>query len=503
VISAIQQLGGWQRRSWAIFFGICAAAALPPIYLLPLLFPSFTGLFLLAYASPTHRQAFLDGWWWGLGYFTAGLYWICISLYVEPEKFAWLTPFALFGLPSILAIYVGLVTCLIPRSIRKPPLFSYLIFAGLWVFFEYIRTHLFSGFPWNPIGLVWSASDITLQLASVIGSYGLSWLTAIFATLPVFFFLEKRIWFPLCTGLIIVVLFLGFGWWQLGHYPTEYTDVKIRIVQANIAQSLKWDPKSEFANLKKYADLTRSPGLDSVQLVIWPEASVPFYMEQDSILSQNLGSLLPKHALLLTGGLRGIGTKDNWKAWNSLFAIDEKGHIVTQYDKHHLVPFGEFIPLRHILPLENIAGGLGDFSRGPGPGTLFINNYPPFSPLICYEAIFSDEATDNTRKATWLLNITNDAWFGISSGPYQHLQMARMRAVEQGLPLIRAANTGISASFDSMGRLLASLHLGETDIMDVELPKANQSIFSRYSTFPILFIIAGSIVLWLLGYKKH
>ncbi len=509
---------GWRRRGVAVLLGILSAAALPPLYIFPLLVPSFAGLFLLVYAAASRRQAFLDGWWWGLGYFTAGLYWICISLYVEPEKFAWLTPFALFGIPSVAAVYIGLVTLSLHSLCKKRdskgewqdtkiginPLFSVLAFALLWVVAEYCRAYLLTGFPWNLIGYAWTFSTDTLQFASVVGVYGLSWLTVLVATMPVLFVLSKeQARYPNMANGILLLVIVIFGCWRLHHYPTQYTPTKIRIVQGNIAQSLKWDPKTELAGLKKYADLMHSPGLGAIQLVVWPETAIPYIVQPGSLLTHDLGAILPANTMLVSGGLRGQGDETHWQAWNSLFVINHMGDIVAQYDKHHLVPFGEFIPFRRILPLEHIAGGHGDFSHGPGPVTVLTGDVPPFSPLICYEAIFPNEATDNTHRAEWLLNITNDAWFGVSSGPYQHLQMARMRAVEQGLPLIRAANTGISAAFDPMGRMIDHLPLEKEGVLDLYLPKGTPqwAIFSRYPCSTILFIIALNVFFIILSYK--
>jgi apolipoprotein N-acyltransferase len=188
--------------------------------------------------------------------------------------------------------------------------------------------------------------------------------------------------------------------------------------------------------------------------------------------------------------------------------MDAQGQVVAQYDKHHLVPFGEYIPLRH-LPgiaglIKNIAGDMGDFSRGPGPQTLVIGPYPPFSPLVCYEAIFPEEATDGTQRAQWLFSLTDDAWFGISSGPLQDVQMARMRAVEQGVPLLRAANTGVSAAFDAYGRTIAVLPLEKEGVMDLYLPKVAMqvSIVSRYPESWVLLVIIMSTGFLFLCSKK-
>lgn len=452
-----------------MLLGVLSALALPPLYLLPLLIPSFSGLLLLSRNAVSSRQAFFDGWWWGLGYFTAGLYWICISLYVEPDKFAWLTPFALFGLPSILGIYTGIVMVITRKMWKLPPALLPAAFAALFAAVEYARTFLFSGFPWNLIGYTWAVSDITVQMAWLIGIYGLSFITVFAASVPALFVIREKPLIPNILALLLVVAMWGYGWQRLAHNPTQYTDIKVRIVQPDISESMKLSGRAQYDIIQRQIALTHSPDLDSINLVVWPEAAVPAYIDPKSLLTSMLGAILPEHALLLTGGLR----REGQDVWNSLFAISHNGELMAHYDKHHLVPFGEYIPFRHILPIEKLTGGHGDFASGPGAGTVSVDGVPPFSPLICYEAIFPEESTDHTGKAKWLLNITNDAWFGVSSGPYQHLEMARMRAVEAGLPLIRAANTGISAVIDPYGRVLRELSLGQSGVVDFYLPLPN------------------------------
>ncbi len=514
-LETLLTLKGWRRCGLAALLGICAAVALPPFYGLPLLVPAFAGLFLLVCHAANGRQAFSDGWWWGLGHFTVGLYWICISLWVEPEKFAWLTPVALFGLPAIVALYIALVTLLLHYAYHrwhvKQALKLVLCFAALWVGAEYLRAHLFTGFPWNLIGYVWTVSDVTVQFASVVGIYGLSWVTVIVASMPALFWYPGQAQTAIFPNFSAAGLLLGmviFGVWHLDTHPTQMTDVKVRIVQANIQQSLKWDERMALQGLKKHTHLTASEGIDSIKLVLWPETAVPYYIKGKSPITEDLGSFIPRGSLLITGGLRS-DTYNNSVAWNSVFAIDKDGNVVAEYDKHHLVPFGEYIPLRGVPGvdwlIERIAKGMGDFSRGPGPQTLDISPYPRVSPLVCYEAIFPDEATDGMHRAQWLFSLTDDAWFGISSGPFQDLEMARMRAVEQGLPLLRAANTGISAAFDAYGRTLAQLPLEKEGVLDLYLPKAEaqEPIASRYPKSWVLFLIAGNMILLFLHRKKY
>lgn len=477
----LSRLTPWRSRLLAVLLGLCGVLALPPFYAIPLLIPAFSGLFLLTDVAPSPRKAFGCGWWWGIGYFTPGLYWICISLYVEPEKFAWLTPFALFGLPAVLSLHFALVTLGLfwagRRFAADRPILRIVMFAWLWWALEWLRGHWFSGFPWNLIGYAWTVSDVSIQSGAVMGAYGLGWLTVLCASMASPFALRAPGRKAACgLACLMLIVAAAFGTWRLAANPTQYSPIKVRVVQANIAQRFKWDPALALNGLKRHIELTRLPGLDDVNVVIWPETAIPYVVQPDSGLTRDLGAILPQNALLIAGGMRGQGGEQDWHAWNTLFVLDHSGRIVAQYDKHHLVPFGEYIPLRGVLPVENIAGGLGDFDRGPGPQTLKAGNLPSFSPLICYEAIFPGEATDGTGRARWLVNITNDAWFGSSSGPYQHLQMARMRAVEEGVPLIRAANTGISAAFDGLGRELNHLPIEKAGIFDMYLPYSKSAL---------------------------
>ncbi len=230
----------------------------------------------------------------------------------------------------------------------------------------------------------------------------------------------------------------------------------LRLVQANISQPHKWDPRLQLQGLRQYVHLMQSPGLENVTHIIWPETAVPYAIEAGSPLARDLGGSIPAGKFLITGALRLDGKEDDFKIWNSLVALDHNGGIVGSYDKYRLVPFGEFLPLRSILPKAWLTPvGDKDFSRGPGAQTLELPGFPAISPLICYEGIFPGAVIDESHRPQLLLNVTNDAWFGMSTGPHQHFEMSRMRAVEQAIPLVRVANTGISAIVDSYGRVAA------------------------------------------------
>jgi apolipoprotein N-acyltransferase len=248
--------------------------------------------------------------------------------------------------------------------------------------------------------------------------------------------------------------------------------VRLRLVQGNVAQQEKWRPEGRARVFQRHLALSAQGG--PVTHVIWPESAAPYALDQDPAARQMIAEVVPPGGLLLTGGERFDLSREPPLAWNTLFVIDHGGALVARYDKRDLVPFGEFLPLRAVLSrigLEKLTHGTIDFQPGPGRQTITLPGLPPVSPLICYEAIFPGNVVDPDARPDWLLNITNDAWFGRSTGPYQHLAMARMRAIEEGLPLVRSANTGISAVVDPWGRIQTELGLGETGVLDATLPR--------------------------------
>jgi apolipoprotein N-acyltransferase len=333
---------------------------------------------------------------------------------------------------------------------------------------------LLTGFPWNLAGYGWAFSDWASQSVAWIGIYGLTALTVLAAALPSVLVGGSRgdrralaaVW------LIFAAMVCAGGWRLHGAEAGDVPGVRLRIVQANISQHHKWDPALQMQGMERYMALSVQLGLKDITYVIWPETAVPYVLSENSTLGSILAQAVPPGGVLLTGTMRAEGQDETFRIWNSLVALNDKGAWLAWYDKHKLVPFGEFVPLRSVLPVEKITHGNVDFSAGPGPRTLTAGSAPPFSPLICYEAIFPEAAADAGQRPGWLLNVTNDAWFGISSGPYQHLAMARFRAIEQGVPLVRAANTGISVVTDAYGRVLAELPLGTQGVLDHALPRA-------------------------------
>ncbi len=503
-------LSGWRRRAAALLLGALAALALPPLHLVPVLLVSFTGLVWLTDGTRRWRDAFWLGWWFGLGHFAAGLYWIANAMLTDPVRFGWMIPPAVGGLAAVLAVFPGLAV-LGTRALGGAGPARIVALAGLWTAGEWLRGTVFSGFPWNLIGYAWGFSDAMNQLAAATGIWGLSLVTVAAAAMPALI----GDWRPdaaagrrLTVGAagiavmaaLLALIWAGGSWRLAGADPAAVPEIRLRIVQAAIDPAIKNQGNQRAANLARHLRLAvDTPGFDRVSDVIWPETAVQFLIDQDPDIRQAVARAAPPGGLLLTGAPRGeIENGHLTRIWNSLVAVDDRGAIVGSFDKFHLVPLGEYVPLRGLLPfLSKLTPGSLDFSAGPGPVTLRLPGLPPVGPLICYEVIFPGHVVDAGDRPSWLLNLTNDGWFGISSGPYQHFVSARLRAVEEGLPLVRAANTGISGVVDAYGRVTARLGLGLSGVLDADLPQPapGLTLYARFGDAVLLAMLAGTVFL--------
>lgn len=489
-------LAGWRRYGLAALLGVAAALALPPFHVLPLLWVAFPVLLWQIEGCMAKRQAFALGWCFGFGFFVAGLYWIANALTVDTARFWWLIPLAAVGLPALLALFTAL-TVLAVHLLRLRGLALALGFALFWLVAEYLRGHILTGFPWNLLGYVWAPSDAMLQLAALTGIYGLSLVTVLAACLP-----AVRSRGAMAAAVALLLLVWGGGAVRLAGAPAaddpalRVEGVLLRLVQANIPQREKWAGLNPRDHLIRHLELSARPAPgDRSTLgptpgpthVLWPETAVAYLLNEDIQARALVGRVAPDGGAVLTGAIRvkrPAGERPRY--WNSLHAIGPGGLVQATYDKAHLVPFGEYVPLRQIFGfLPAVATSL-DFQRGPGPRSIEVPGLPPVSPLICYEAIFPGAVADPDNRPGWLLNVTNDGWYGYSTGPFQHFQIARLRAVEEGLPLVRVANTGISGVVDPYGRVVARLGLEEAGFLDAPLPVAlTPTPYARWGDAPL------------------
>lgn len=527
-------LWGWPRRLVTFVAGALSALAFAPIDAAPILFLTLPALVLLldgsVVAGPRGvrrlRPAAATGWWFGFGYFLAGIHWVGFAFLAEgQEALILLMPFAIAGLAAGLAIFTALGTLLARVLWSDSPTRIFALAVGLGAS-EWLRGHVLTGFPWNLLGQAVAFTDITAQGASVVGVYGLTFAgIAVFAA-PALLADEphRHVWLRRLSVLLVLTFVasdVGWGIYRLSEAaPTGkavLSESRIRIVQPNIDQAAKWSPEKKQEALDKLTALSdrktdpETLGAVSFSEIIWPETALPFFLTEEPGALARIGDLLSPGTILLTGAPRVEPADDlmdgGRRYYNSLFAIDDTGAIRAAYDKMHLVPFGEYMPLGsilHRLGVGELFRGIGGFSPGPHRNVISLAGHPSFSVLICYEAIFPGEVMPESGRPDYMVNITNDGWFGGSTGPYQHLDTARMRAIEEGVPLVRAANTGISAIIDAYGRKVASLPLGEEGVLDGFVPSERpKTFFNRVEPTFLLAFNIFFILLALAGKKKR
>lgn len=508
-------LTGWRRYLYAVLMGALAAAALPPVDLTPVLVVSFTSLIWLSDASTRRGDAFFVGWCFGFGFFVAGLYWIGAALLVDIGAFWWLMPFAVLGIPAGLALFTGVALLAANearRAFRLRGTARVLAVAIAWCVLEWLRGHVLTGFPWNLIGYAWSGafpgSDAMLQMTALTGIYGLSLVTVTAASLPARLAdhgTGRGAAFAAAV-LLIAIPMVGGAARLLTATDAMLSGITIRLVQPSVPEELKNDPSEMANNLRRLLSLSTEPSQVPIAAVVWPEAAAPPFLERDPELRKTLALAMPSGALLITGDVRtDFAPAKATHIWNSLLVLDPAGNVVASYDKSHLVPFGEYVPLRNVLPLSKITPGSMDFTAGPGPRTLTLPNLPAVAPLVCYEAIFPGAIVEPGKRPGWILNVTNDAWYGVTSGPFQHFAIARVRAVEEGLPLLRDANNGITAAIDPYGRVLNRLDLDAIGVLDTPLPAAlGPTPYSRIGdiAFLVLLLIEAAFNI-VLGYRRQ
>ncbi|HEY2617986.1 MAG TPA: apolipoprotein N-acyltransferase [Acetobacteraceae bacterium] len=481
--TGLAALRGLRADLAAFALGALSAAALPPFHIIPVLLVAIPGLLILLDAARSPAVAARRGWWFGFGHHVLGLYWVTEAILFEAARFWWLVPLAVPALAATLALFIA-AACFMAR-LARPGWPRVLALAAAWVLADLARQFVLTGFPWNPWGSVWCIpgpiGDMFIQPTAWISVHGLTLATLLLAATPV---LGWR-WRAAGTGLFVAWAVFGLVRLQQTVPPLPLTVV---LVQGNVAQGQKWDQDLAVRIFRDYLDLSMRAQAAAPAVVIWPETSFPGLLDVDEPARRAIEQATAG-APALVGSVRFDAAR---RPRNSLFAVLDGGAMAGVYDKWHLVPFGEYIPDWLPLPIMVIPGN--GFASGPGPRTLHVPGLPPFGPLICYEAIFPGEIVDRDDRPAWLVNVTNDAWFGNSTGPRQHLAAARMRAVEEGLPLLRAANTGISAAFDAHGHELARIGMQTPGALVIALPGAlPATLFARFGLW--LPAIAGSVAL--------
>jgi apolipoprotein N-acyltransferase len=514
LVDSIVLAWGWRRRSIAFIAGAVSALAMAPFNAWPVLFLTFPVLVLLIDGIASRGWngliAAADiGWWFGFGYFLAGLYWLGYAFLVDAATFGWLLPFAVLGLPAILAIYTALGVVL-ARLLWQRGATRILALAVCLTAMEWLRGHAFTGFPWNAFGYALAEPLALAQAASVFGLWGLTFMAIAVCASPATLIdqdaKKRRQLLPFALAALTLAALAGFGAVRLMLTPTQLVDgVHLRIMQPNLQQDVRFNYAAKQEVVERYLALSARPGLDQVTHLIWPESPFPFFLTREADAFAQIAQGLPQNTFLFTGAMR-LADPDNPAqsgVYNSIYVIDHQASIRAVYDKVHLVPFGEYLPFEDLLErigLQTLTEQRGGFLAGDRHRLITVPGAPSALPLICYEIIFPGELRSSEERPGWIVNVTNDGWFGNSSGPYQHLQQARVTAIEQGLPLVRAANTGISAVVDPVGRIVGFLPLASEGVLDAPLPRSiGAPIYARFGDAPAAALVLIAFVFAIRG----
>lgn len=499
----ISGLSGWRRLLFAFVMGAVSATAFAPLEFFPALLIGYAALVLLidgADAGPRPvRRAAAAGWAFFFGQFLIGLHWIAYPFLVDPTNHLWQLPFAVASLPAGLALF-GVLGCGVAAFFWQEGSARIFVFAICMAGAEWLRGHLFTGFPWNLSAYGWGASLALLQSASLMGAYGLSFLTILFGGALAEFFARR--WRLPAASLLLFAALWSYGVYRLDTTPTDNdTGVSVRLVQPDIPQAEKHVPDLMVGrNWQRLIDLSARPGRPSV--IVWPEDATGFPVAREPGALDEIGIFTARGQTLITGSDRIVRTPPRLTAYNSLYLFGPHGAAPQTYDKFHLVPFGEYVPFARLLNqigIRQLTIGEG-FSSGDHPHVMQVAGAPPMTPLICYEVIFPHAVTDpDAPRPGWFVNITDDSWFGPWAGPAQHFLIARVRAIEEGLPIARAANTGISAMIDGNGRVRTLLGLNRLGVVDATLPAALQpTLYARFGDLIfLLFLVTAAFASYL------
>ncbi|MDE1159851.1 MAG: apolipoprotein N-acyltransferase [Neorhizobium sp.] len=512
----IMLLYGVPRLIVALLAGAFGALATPPFGIFAAFFVSFTLLVWLIDGLTGHpdggvfsrlRSAFILGWVFGFGYFVASLWWLGNALLVDAEEFAWALPLAVLGVPAFLALFYGLATML-ARMLWSDGFGRLAALSLGFGIAEWLRSFVLTGFPWNAIGYGIMPIPLMMQSAAVIGVSGVTVVAVFIFSAPALIGTKRGMGIGLALAALLFAAHIGFGAWRLSGADAAIAAAKpgaatVRLVQPLIDQSRKLDDRERAAIFEEHLTLSALPpqdGQKQADIIVWPETSIPFILTDNPDALSRISEVLKPGQVLITGAVRaedaGPGMPPRY--YNSIYVVDHHGQIIGAADKVHLVPYGEYVPYEDILKSLGVTDAIampGGFTAAASHTLLKLPNGQTFYPLICYEAIFPDEIGPQVEGSTALLNVTNDGWFGNTPGPYQHFLQARLRAVENGIPLIRDANTGISAVVDPFGRIVRGLDYNQKGVIDTTIGGASVAHWSEKSREIYFWLILVSMLM--------
>ncbi|WP_455478776.1 apolipoprotein N-acyltransferase [Bartonella sp. B10] len=500
----------WKRQVFVFVCGAFTSFALPPFYLTPICFLTFPIFVILLDGISTIQNNkkrlltyTLSCGIFGFGYFICSLWWLSNALLTDPVTFGWMIPFAIFGPPIYLSLY-WLVAGFIVGLLWTKGISRFFVLAFALGLVEWLRAILFTGFPWNALGYTAMPTPMLMQSNAIIGLYGMNILVVLVYSLPTVLLTDEKKLSALSICLSLILFHSGFGFYRLNTAP-DITDYKksnywVRIIQPSIQQDSKLSNTTPEDIFSTHINLSVMPTNDQdpqPDFIIWPEASIPYIFNNSPALTERISSFLKPEQWAIVGAVRMSNDSSNTKAqyFNTIVVINANGDILNTSDKLHLVPFGEYLPYQNLfnkIGLRALSDNIGGYSAASVRKTVIIPNGFSYLPLICYEAIFPNEMTFKGPSPQAMINVTNDAWFGATPGPYQHFQQTQLRAVELGIPLIRAANNGISAVIDSYGRIVVALKQNAVGVIDSPIPPPITPLWSNeyriFFTF-ILFIL--------------
>lgn len=513
---------GWRRDLMLLVAGLLAGLSVAPFFILPALFvalPIWVWALDGAETRPGWRRlfgpSFRIGFYFGLGYFIVALHWLGTALFVDGGVLVWTMPLAILAVAALMAVFWGWASA-VAHWLWSDSGFKLFALATALTLAEFARGHMLTGLPFDLIGYALTANDQMMQAASLVGTYGLTFAAILMAMTPALIWphdergLSTRL-APFFGALVVIAAQVGFGQYRLqSTLLTERDDLRLRLIQPNIDQSIKWQADSRDFIVDRLMELSQTrtnpsdTGLDGVTHLIWPEAALPFFLDQYPEALARFARMLPAGTMLITGAPRrdtlgGSAAGD----FNSILAFNDTAEVVATYDKQHLVPVGEFLPFKAFfsaLGLRQFVPGLEGWTHGTTPRLMQPEGSPAFLPLICYEAIFPGDLGPHVDEAEFILNVTNDGWFDGSIGPAQHFHHARLRAVESGLPMVRVANSGITAMIDPLGRITGRIAEGEVGLLDTSVPaRLAPTFFDRWHDLPLYLALVIAVALALFG----